>query len=72
MRRHGAAPPGAGCAHFWYNYAMSKRCRSGQAMVEYVVCVAAMVVVAGVLGLLVTAARKSASRSEAIVSADSP
>jgi hypothetical protein len=41
-------------------------------MVEYVVCVAAMVVVAGVLGLLVTAARKSASRSETIVSADSP
>ena len=41
-------------------------------MVEYVACVAALVAVAGVLGLLVTAARRSASRSEAIVSSDWP
>ena len=56
----------------WYNYRMSKRCRGGQAMVEYVICVAALLVVAGVLGLLVTAAQRSARRSEAIVSADCP
>ncbi len=41
-------------------------------MVEYVVCVVALLVVASVLGLLVTAAQRSASRSEAIVSADCP
>ena len=51
---------------------MWKSCRSGQAMVEYVLCVAAFLVVAGVLGFLVTAAQKSAYRSEALVSADSP
>jgi len=51
---------------------MCKSGRCGQAMVEYVMCVAAMVVVAGVLGYMVAAAQKSAHRSEALVSADSP
>ena len=56
----------------WYNYRMCKSGRCGQAMVEYVMCVAAMLVVAGVLGYMVVAAQKSAHRSEALVSADSP
>ena len=41
-------------------------------MVEYVLVVAALLVVASVLGLLVTAAHKSARRSEALVGADCP
>ena len=56
----------------WYNYRMWKTRRRGQAMVEYVICVAALVVAAGVFGLLADAARRSAVRSEALVSADSP
>ena len=39
-------------------------------MVEYVLAVAALLAVASVLGLLVTAAHKSAHRSEALVGAD--
>ena len=56
----------------WYNNIMRRNGRRGQAMVEYVICVAALVVAAGVLGVLVSAARRSAVRSEAVVSADSP
>ena len=48
----------------------SSRC--GQAMVEYVFALATLMVVAGVMGYLVTAAHKSAQRTEALVSADCP
>jgi hypothetical protein len=41
-------------------------------MVEYVLLVAALLVVAGALGFLVEAARKSANRTEALVSAECP
>lgn len=41
-------------------------------MVEYVLCVAALLVVAAVLGILATSARMSASRAEALVSSDCP
>ena len=46
--------------------------RKGQTMVEYVLAVAALLVVATVMGFLVTAAQKSAHRSEALVGADCP
>lgn len=46
--------------------------RCGQAVVEYVLALATMMVVAGVMGYLVTAAHKSAQRTEALVSADCP
>ena len=48
------------------------RGRRGQAAVEYVMAVAALLAVAGVMGYLVSAAQKSASRAEALVSADCP
>jgi hypothetical protein len=41
-------------------------------MVEYVILVAAILVVAGALGYLVAAAHKSADRTEALVSAECP
>lgn len=46
--------------------------RKGQAMVEYVLAVAALLVVAGVMGYMVTAAHKSAQRTVALVGADCP
>lgn len=51
---------------------MGKMFRSGQAAVEYVLALAALLVVIGVMGYCVTAAQKSAHRAEALVGADCP
>lgn len=48
------------------------RARRGQAAAEYVIAMAVMIAVAGIMGYLVTAAHKSAQRTEALVSADCP
>jgi len=44
----------------------------GQAMLEYVLSLAAMLVVVAVMGYVVTAAVKSADRTNALVRADCP
>lgn len=51
---------------------MEMKGRSGQAAVEYVLALATLIVVVCVMGYFVTAAQKSASRSESLVSQDCP
>jgi uncharacterized protein (UPF0333 family) len=51
---------------------MGNTARSGQAAVEYILAVAALLAVVGVMGYLVSAAHKSAHRTEALVGADCP
>lgn len=51
---------------------MGLRGRKGQAALEYVLALAALLVAVGVMGYLVSAARKSAQRTEALVSSDYP
>ena len=51
---------------------MTNRVRLGQAVVEYVLVVCAMLVVAVAMGWVVAAARRSAVRTEALVSSDYP
>lgn len=51
---------------------MRMSARNGQAAVEYVLAVAALLVVAGVMGYMVTAAHKSAQRAVALVGSDCP
>ena len=46
--------------------------RRGQAAVEYVLALAALLVVVGILWGLVAAADRHARRSEALVTSDSP
>ena len=48
------------------------RAHRGQAAAEYVIAMAVMIAVAGIMGYLVTAVHKSARRTEALVSADCP
>jgi len=51
---------------------MKIRVRFGQAMVEYVLAVCALLVVAVAMGWVVAAARRSAVRTEALVRSDYP
>ena len=51
---------------------MGKKGRSGQAAIEYVLALATLLVVVSIMGYFVTAAHKSAHRSEALVSQDCP
>lgn len=46
--------------------------RRGQAALEYILCVAALLVVIGIMGYLVRAAQRSADRTEELVRADYP
>lgn len=46
--------------------------RRGQAALEYVLCVAVLLAVVGVMGYLVRAAQKSAERTEELVRLDYP
>jgi len=48
------------------------RRRSGQAVLEYVLCFAGLLVVVGMLWTLVHAAIRHAERTEGLVSADCP
>ena len=56
----------------WYNVAMFAGSRRGQAALEYVLALVAVMAVAGVLAYLVSAARSAAWRSEVLVGADCP
>lgn len=51
---------------------MVHKARSGQAMVEYVLALATLLVIVSIMGYFVTAAQKSAQRTEALVSMDCP
>lgn len=56
----------------WYNKAMNVRMRCGQAMLEYVLSFASLLVVVGVLWGLVRAAIRHAERTETLVASDCP
>lgn len=56
----------------WYNLGLRNRMRHGQAALEYVMALAALLVVVGILWGLVVAAERHARRSEALVTSDSP
>ena len=58
--------------NFWYNTNMFMRTRSGQAMLEYVLSLAGLLVVVGILWGLVHAAFLHAERTERLVTADCP
>ena len=57
---------------FWYNTRWRGRARCGQAMLEYVLSLAALMVVVGILWGLVGVALRHADRTEALVTADCP
>jgi uncharacterized protein (UPF0333 family) len=46
--------------------------RKGQAALEYVLALAALLVATGVMGYLVSAARQSAHRTQSLVGSDYP
>lgn len=46
--------------------------KTGQTMIEYVVCMAAVVIIAGIVGYVVTASRKHADRSITLVASEYP
>lgn len=46
--------------------------KNGQTMIEYVICVAAVVLIAGIVGYVVTAAQKHAYRSVTLVGSEYP
>lgn len=46
--------------------------KNGQTMIEYVVCMAAIVLIAGIIGYVVTAARNHADRSVTLVASEYP
>ena len=56
----------------WYNNAMRRRMSNGQAMLEYVLALAGLLVVVGILGGLVFAAVRHSERTESLVAADCP
>lgn len=51
---------------------MKAKGRSGQAMVEYVLAVIALLLVVGSMGWVIAAARHAVVRTEALVSSDYP
>ena len=51
---------------------MNGRMRKGQAMLEYVLCLAGLLVVVGILWGLVHVTFRHAERTESLVTADSP
>ncbi|MGN0876082.1 MAG: hypothetical protein ACI4TC_02315 [Kiritimatiellia bacterium] len=51
---------------------MKHNARRGQTMVEYVLTFAALLVVLGALGYLLSATRRSVVRTESLVSSDYP
>ena len=57
---------------FCYNSHMKMRGKSGQAMMEYVLALCAMLAVIGAMWYLVSAARQSVVRTENLVSSDYP
>ena len=55
-----------------YNARMGNRNRKGQAALEYVLALAALLVAVAATGYLVAAARRSADRAQALVGSDYP
>ncbi|MGN0855392.1 MAG: hypothetical protein ACI4R9_07730 [Kiritimatiellia bacterium] len=51
---------------------MRLRCRKGQTMVEYVLCVIALLVVVSAMGYLVSATKRSVHRTENLIRSDYP
>ena len=68
--------PGSGLVarrrFFCYNTAMNGRMRKGQSTLEYVLCLASLLVVVGILWGLVHVVLRHAERTENLVTADSP
>ena len=60
------------CSDFWYNSSMVFRSHRGQAMLEYILATAALLVVVTVMSCLVRATRNSVYRTERLVSSDYP
>lgn len=56
----------------WYNRSMKLRYRKGQTMVEYVLCVIALLVVGSAMWYLVGATKRSVHRTENLISSDYP
>ena len=56
----------------WYNTGMFGRARKGQAMLEYVLSFASLLVVVGILWGLVAVVVRHAERTESLVAADCP
>lgn len=56
----------------WYNSAVCGRMREGQAMLEYLLALASMLVVVGILWGLVHVTVRYAERTENLVASDYP
>ena len=56
----------------WYNERVSLRARSGQAALEYVLILATLLAVVGILWGLVRVAGRQAQRTESLVTSDYP
>ena len=56
----------------WYNRRMNVRARRGQAMLEYVLSFASLLVIVGILWGLVHVAFRHAERTEALMTSDCP
>ena len=56
----------------WYNKDLNVRMRRGQAALEYVLSLASLLVVIGILWGLVHVAIRHAERTEALVTSDCP
>lgn len=46
--------------------------KKGQTMIEFVICFAAVVIIAGIVGYVIMAAEKHASRSVSLVASEYP
>lgn len=58
--------------HLWYNTCVAGRLRRGQALLEYVLSLAALLVVVAILWGLIDVALRYADRTESYVSSDYP
>ena len=58
--------------HMWSNTGKRRRMKRGQAMLEYVLAFAGILVVAAVMWCLVSAVRKQSVRTENLVSSEYP
>jgi uncharacterized protein (UPF0333 family) len=56
----------------WYNTATGKRFSKGQAMLEYILAMAGVLVVAAAMWHVVRAAEKQAVRTESLISSEYP
>lgn len=56
----------------WYNIVVRARLRSGQAMLEYMLVLAALLVVVALVWGLVGVSRRYADRTENLVTSDCP